>query len=202
MRSLVFLVPIATILLMSNCGAPFSDETVGNNLRCIIEGRDCYKEPSPGPSGSPGQDGIAGRDGKDGDTCSVWQADNGAVITCGGNSVVVFNGPAGADGESIVGPQGPKGDPGKDGVDGKDGIDGQDGADAPPTPYTVTELIDPCGDAPGYDEVLMRLHNGLLVAHFASGTKQFLTVIGPGTYMTTDGTACTFTVSPSGIVSW
>lgn len=81
-------------------------------------------------------------------------------------------------------------------------MDGTDGQDAPPTPYTVTELVDPCGDGPGYDEVLMRLANGQLVAHFASGALQFLTMIGPGSYATTDQQACQFTVQPDGSVTW
>lgn len=55
-------------------------------------------------------------------------------------------------------------------------------------------MIDPCGDQTAFDEVLLRLANGQLVAHFANGSLQFLSVIGPGNYVTTDGTSCYFSV--------
>jgi len=56
------------------------------------------------------------------------------------------------------------------------------------------ELINPCEDAPGYDEILLRLHNGQLIAHFSSGNIQFLTLLTPGSYVVTDGTNCQFSV--------
>lgn len=76
-----------------------------------------------------------------------------------------------------------------------DGADGANGADAPPTPYTVTEMIDPCGDQVAFDEILMRLANDQLVAHFSSGSLEFLTTLPPGNYVTTDGSHCYFTVN-------
>jgi hypothetical protein len=83
-----------------------------------------------------------------------------------------------------------------------DGQDGENGEDALPSPYTVSEIVDPCGDGPGYDEVILRMENGVLMAHYADGVRQFLTVIGPGTYATTDGTGCIFTITPTGEVNW
>jgi hypothetical protein len=84
---------------------------------------------------------------------------------------------------------------GLDGADGQDGSNGQDGQDAPPTPYTVVGLVDPCGDQNGFDEVLLRLGNGQLMAHYSAGNQQFLSILGPGNYVTTDGTSCSFTIN-------
>lgn len=128
---------------------------------------------SVGPSGQPGAQGEMGPKGEKGDegdagtSCSVTYVANGSIISCtDGTSVVILN-----------------------------GVDGADGQDAPPTPYTVTGLIDPCGKQGQFDEVLLRLANGSLLAHYASGSNQFLVVIGPGNYKTTDGTNCFFSIN-------
>ena len=93
-------------------------------------------------------------------------------------------GSKGETGESIVGPQGEKGDKGDS---------GQDGADA------VVELVDPCGDASGiYDEVLLKLGDGTLLASFSdnvNGQNTRFSVLTPGSYVTTDGSNCHFTVN-------
>ena len=195
--------------LATSCGAPNPERCVLDGEQCRPENADTVTDEGPtvvqvpvtgargprGPAGAPGSscavraDGLvscgdgssyqipapkvgpAGADGADGQSCSIADVDNGAIITCGEEHVVI--------------------------------VDGADGADAPPTAYSVTELIDPCGDSPGkYDEVLLRLANGTLLAHYADGAKQFLAVIGPGTYVTTDYQSCVFTVSPANSVSW
>jgi hypothetical protein len=116
------------------------------------------------------------------------------------------------DPEVIVGPKGdsgPRGNTGKSGEtgpagpQGETGVPGQNGQDAPINPYSVSELIDPCGDGPGYDEVLIRFADGSLVAHYAGGGNlQFLSVIRPGNYQTTDQQACSFTIQPDLSVTW
>lgn len=75
--------------------------------------------------------------------------------------------------------KGPKGDSGIAGPSGKD---------------SIIEIIDPCGDSPGYDEVLLRLADGSLVVYFEQGSNRFLTELTPGTYQTTDSQRCVFTV--------
>lgn len=64
----------------------------------------------------------------------------------------------------------------------------------------VTTIIDPCGDDVGeYDEILLVLSDGSIVAYFdAGGNKEFLSVIGPGNYRTTDKQKCNFTIEPNG----
>lgn len=62
--------------------------------------------------------------------------------------------------------------------------------------YDVSEIIDPCGPSfTGYDEVILRLSNNQLLAHYSSGALQFFTVLKPGSYVTTDSQACHFTVT-------
>lgn len=166
---------LIALTLINSCGQSLDPQ-------CVVNGENCPPSKivgEPGPPGPPGSQGDRG--------------DRGGVGAAG---------PVGPRGESIVGPVGPKGDRGDVGEVGPAGADGSDGQDAPPTPYTVSDIIDPCGDGPGYDEVLLVLANGTLLAHYADGVKQFLSVIGPGTYTTTDGTGCVFTVSPSGLVTW
>lgn len=82
------------------------------------------------------------------------------------------------------------------------GLNGNDGADAPATAFTPVALLNPCGDAPGvYDEVFLKLSNGTVLASFsdnANGYNTRFTVLVPGTYITTDGDNCTFSIDSSG----
>lgn len=85
------------------------------------------------------------------------------------------------------------------------GNDGAVGQDAPPTQFTPTGLVNPCGDAPGiYDEVFIKLANGTLIASFsdnANGNNTRFSVLTTGTYQTTDGDGCTFSVDGSGNIT-
>jgi hypothetical protein len=79
------------------------------------------------------------------------------------------------------------------------GVDGQ----TPPMPsLTPVAILNPCGDAPSiYDEVFLKLADGTILASFsdtASGQNTRFSVLTPGTYTTTDGNHCTFTVDGSG----
>lgn len=135
-------------------------------------------------------------------------------------------GAAGNDGVGSVGPQGPTGSAGENGAAGTPGLsctvvpidggadiqcgdgssvvilNGLPGPAGSTSPYTVVELIDPCGDGPGFDEVLLRMADNRLMAHYSHGSLQFLVVLSPGAYETTDGTKCRFTVNSSNEVSW
>lgn len=80
------------------------------------------------------------------------------------------------------------------------------GTDAASSPFSPAEFIDPCGDAPGvYDEVLIKLANGMIVASFsdnANGKNTRLSVLVPANYVTTDGSNCSFSVDAAGAVTW
>lgn len=185
-------------ILITGCGQ--AGELATNSYRCSTEGDLCHEEitnpptqtdtgTTPGQAGSPAA-GIPGRDGRDGT--------DGAI------------GPAGSRGA-----EGPTGNDGATGTQGEAGVgctaegitngaivtcgDTQvviyNGQDAPPTPYTVDHVIDPCGHQTTFDEVLLVMSNGQILAHFANGADQFLTLVPPGNYTTTDGSRCAFTIN-------
>lgn len=105
--------------------------------------------------------------------------------------------------EGPAGPQGERGLPGIDGVDGKDGLDGKDGQDGQDGLNALVEIIDPCGTETNYDEVLFRFSDGNLYAVYSDGKKKIhLVKLVPGTYKTTDGTNCIFTITPELEVTW
>jgi hypothetical protein len=70
------------------------------------------------------------------------------------------------------------------------------------TPFTIVGLINPCGDAPYiYDEIFLKLANGTIIASFSDdiyGTNTRFSVLAPGTFMTTDGDRCIFSVNAAG----
>lgn len=148
--------------------------TCPNGSKTVIHKAKNGKDGKNGESikGDPGES-IVGPAGKDGKN---------------GDSIV---GPAG---ESIVGPMGPQGLPGADGVD------------APITPFSNVTVVDPCGDAPTVvDEVLLKLGDGTVLASFsdnANGANTRFSLLNPGTYMTSDGSNCVFTVSNDGNITF
>jgi hypothetical protein len=71
------------------------------------------------------------------------------------------------------------------------------------TRITVAEIIDPCNNNVGYDEVLIRLSDNSLIAYFESGSNRFLTKLTPGSYRTTDTPPyCYFTVNSNLDIVW
>lgn len=114
--------------------------------------------------------------------------------------------------QDATGPMGPEGAPGRsctltqleNGVliqcpDGTSSVV-MNGVDATPNAYSILEFIRPCPDK-SY-EVLMRLYNREIIAHYSDGNKQYLRFIGPGNWKTTDGTNCQFTIDADMNVSW
>lgn len=211
------------LILVTSCGAEdWTDRETDCFNGCqpppeeYTDERESASHTVTGPAGSVGPTGPSGASGEQGPTGA-----RGPAGADGERGVAGVEGPAGADGvqgpAGDTGPEGPIGPVGPAGADGSDCtvtaviggqmisctdgtfgviLNGTNGIDAPPTPYTVTEMIDPCGDQSAFDEILMRLANDQLVAHFSSGSLQFLTVLPPGNYVTTDGTHCYFTVNP------
>lgn len=91
------------------------------------------------------------------------------------------SGATGQQGKTIVGP------PGRDGADGEDGQD------------CFTEIIDPCGDGPGVDEIVIRMCTQQNIAWYLGiGLVQ----IGAGNWVTTDQQACVFHIDATGNISW
>lgn len=209
------------ILLCLMILSTYSSCRVGN---CNAYQEDCPREqrrtgpkgkqgkqgvPGPvGPSAERGPVGETGSQGSPGESCTVAEIPGGAEITCPDGSTTVIS-----DGEN-----------GTDGIDGEKGSAGSscsvtqqingstiicedgtsavilNGVNAPPTAYSITEMKDPCGNQPGFDEILLKTASGYWIAHFASGANQFLTILTPGTYVTTDTTRCMFTLDNNGTI--
>lgn len=104
--------------------------------------------------------------------------------------------------DGAMGPTGPQGVQGEAGAQGEVGPQGPQGEAAPASEYTITELIDPCGPTNDFNEVLFRTAGGTILAHYSHGTKQFLTELRPGSYVTTDYQQCPFTVNADNTVTW
>lgn len=110
-------------------------------------------------------------------TCTVQDG----MIECpdGTSTPVPQDGNNGIDGRDGV-----DGVDGRDGIDGVDGIDGRDG--------TLLTVVDPCGDGPGHDEILIQLNDGTFLAWYVD---LGLTVLEESTkYRTTDAQRCKFQI--------
>lgn len=166
---------VAVLFILAGCGAVGADIT--SSYKCMAEGRHCdTPTPEAGPqgiSGLPGPQGVPGQDGVDGK--------NGV------------DGRDGIDGEQ-----------GEQGQAGPQGGRGEDGQDAQQSEYDIVSIVSLCpnnssvhsngkGNVKG-NEILLRLADGSLLAVFSSGGKVFMASIGPGSYVTTDGRSCKFTV--------
>jgi hypothetical protein len=178
MRAFRFLLVMA--FFFSACGSP-------PELHTVI-----------GPAGPAGSNGTNGTNGHNALAAFV----SGGFLSCaaGGTTLIVGTDsnddgvlqPTEITGSAVI----------CDGANGHDGQDGEDGKDAPPTAFTPVALVDPCGDKPGvYDEVFVRLQNGTLIASFsddATGTNTHFAVLTAGSYVTTDGSHCYFSVDANG----
>jgi hypothetical protein len=171
---------------------------------CAINGIDCERsneheesnetsEPTVpttqrGPSGSTGPAGEVGPSGNDGVGCTVADIPGGLTITCGDTVSFLYNGSDGIDGLD-----------GSPGEDGEDGIDGASGL------FSDVEIVDPCGDhVTKDDEILIRLSSGQLLrsqSDASNGNNTRLVLADPDTYITRDGSNCTFTINPDYSIS-
>lgn len=79
-------------------------------------------------------------------------------------------------------------------------LNGQDGE--VPEMHPVIKIIDPCGRESTHDEVILKLSTGELIGHYSDKGKEFLTVLVPGFYETTDFTKCQFRVHNDYSVTW
>jgi hypothetical protein len=122
-----------------------------------------------------------GVNGQNGTSCSIANASGGARITCGSTSQMIYDGEDGAVGPT--GPQGPQGEPGQNALANAIGIKG---------------YIYPCGQEFANDEIFLRLTDGKILALYDGGPHlDRLTLLAPGSYVTTDrnGAQCRVTVS-------
>lgn len=188
------------ILLVISCGR--EDQTKKD---CTVKGERCHTNErtdttqpvisyQPGPAGAAGQ---PGKDGIDGLTTLITTIqDNNCVIFIAAldsnknNMIDTFD--TGYQSATVC-----NGTDGINGQNGQDGTNGTNGINAP-VEFSVIQMIDPCGDYNGiYDEVLLKLGSGKILASFsdnANGQNTRFSVLSPGSYQTTDGSMCKFTV--------
>lgn len=153
---------------------------------------------------SDGEDGKSGSNGTDGKDGSNGQ-DGFSIVTLLGPSNSCSNGGV----TLIIGK-----DVNRSGVlelaedsniQSVDICNGQDGTSAPVSQLTPVGIINPCGDAPNLqDEVFLKLQNGTIltsISENANGKNTRLSFLTQGTYITTDGDNCRFTIDSVGNIS-
>lgn len=144
-----------------------------------------------GPMGIPGAPGAPGADGSNGHNAlaDVLEQVNGGGSSCVNGGFTLLTGTDLNDNMLLDI---------SEIVYTKDVCNGLNGSNAPATPYTPVGLVDPCGDkANVFDEVFIRMANGQLLASFsdnANGLNTRFSLITPGSYRTTDGSNCYFSV--------
>lgn len=174
------------VLTLTACGPERYSEIVGPG--------------ETGQSGAKGETGEAGKDGKS-QSINLVRFTSDLDLCTAGSGVLIQVLTAGPDyGDVVVSSQQIL----CDGTVGAVGPAGQDGEDGSSSPLSITSIVDPCGDAPGiYDEVFLKLANGTLLASFsdnANGNNTRFSVLVPGSYVTTDGSNCHFSVDSAGNV--
>lgn len=56
-------------------------------------------------------------------------------------------------------------------------------------------IIYPCGDLGGFQEILIKFSDTKIMCYFKDGSKEFLTILEPGLYVTTDYKKCSFEIT-------
>lgn len=165
---------VGALLILSGCHNYSAN--VGEVLGCTLAGNGCDSR------GADGVNGVDGADGADGSSCSVSTVSAGPVAPNGGAQVLCENGTS-----ALI----------------LNGANGADGASAPATPYMIAKIVTPCPSVPGSNkEVLLVLQNRSILASVSeqsNGKNTRLALLGYGTYSTTDGRSCSFTISSSSI---
>jgi hypothetical protein len=158
----------------------------------------------PGPKGDTGAPGIQGLAGADGHS-AVFKAVTADSSVCPTGGYVLS---AGVDlnNDSVLQVSETKSVAVVcNGAVGSTGASGQAGKDATLPPFAPIALVDPCGTNPHiYNEVFLRLANGMLLASFSddlNGRNTRFSVLVPGNYMTSDGDNCSFTVDANGNIT-
>lgn len=165
-----------------------------------------------GTNGSNGTNGQNGHDGANGHSTVFSTAVASATQCPAGGSILMIgvdlddnNSLDVTDGnvQTLVTCNGTNGQDGAKGDKGDTGDQGPAGSDAPPTQFTPVALVNPCGNAPGiWNEVFLKLADGTILASFsdnANGKNTRFSVLTDGTYQTTDGDNCVFTLSGGAI---
>lgn len=166
---------IVLCLLMSAC-APARYESMG------------YSEQVQGPAGKDGTSGINGQDGY-----SVVFSSVAATTCTNGGSVLLMAKDSNRNGVL---------DTSDTNLQATTICNGVNGTTPPVPPMSIVAVLDPCGDKAGvFDEVLLKMQNNTIVSSFSdnvSGLNTRFSILGAGSYKTTDGSNCFFSVDALG----
>lgn len=159
-------------------------------ISCVVVMAGLLSSSCRGPRGEDGRDGLSS-------LIDVTKV-NTAVGVCLSGSAVLIN--SGLDLDSdlrLDSNEINRSEVVCEGANGQDGVDGEDGQDAPSNPWTVSSVVDPCGDDPGQvDEVLLFYENGEILAWYKNVG---LVLLSPGgSYVTTDKQECRFKIDLDG----
>lgn len=188
---------LTTLVFISGCGSEID--------------RSYALKGDPGPQGEKGDPGADGQDGVDGTNgtnghnslLSLTRGTVSSAVCTSLNALLVKSGVDSNDNNVL---ENSEVNAASFVCDGQTGPQGPQGPAGPTGTYQIISIIDPCGDASGiYDEVLLKLANGTIIASFsdnANGNNTRFSLIPAGSYVTTDGSNCHFSVDGSGNVSW
>lgn len=144
-----------------------------------------------GRNGTDGANGVNGTNGTNGHNSLVSIVSSAPTCTNGGVTIL-----AGLDSDNdglLEGSEVTSSAQVCNGTNGKDGVN----------TFTSVSVIYPCGKHGSYNEVLLNLGNGVVLASFSdnpSGKNTRFSVLSPGTYETTDGINCIFTLNSDGTI--
>lgn len=172
---------LQSLLLLSSCGEVV---VVPQEPAVALNGGG----PTDGKDGADGKDGV---DGQNGHSMVFETVVNPSACVNGGYTLLIA---VDSDDSGLL-------DPSDSNLQSLTICNGED---APASPTDIAEIIDPCGPEGSYDEVLLQLANGQIIASFSANGNALNTrfaIIPDGNYSTTDGTGCNFSVSGS-VVSW
>lgn len=160
---------VLCIVFLSGCHNYSAN--VGEVLGCTLAGNGCNSQ------GVAGTNGVDGTDGAAGSSCSVSTVASSPGVAPNGGARITCS-------------------------DGTDALL-LNGTNAPSTPYTITQVVKPCPLVSGsFPEVLLVLQDRSILASATSNGSALTTrlaLLTPGSYVTTDGRSCNFTVTSSSI---
>lgn len=138
-----------------------------------------------GPKGDSGLTGSPGIPGDAGVGCTVSTVSPDALIAPNGGSLVVCG-----DSQSYV-------------LNGSNGSNGtNEAAGSQGVPGTSISMVKFCAnDNSAYPEYGFKVGDNIYAVYWDSSKGAFLTKVIPGSYMSTNGTGCTFVVNSNGSIS-